>query len=146
MKVIFLTDVALVGKRYDIKDVSEGYARNFLLPKRLAEEARPASLARILKLKKDQEEKQKISEKKILESLEKLKKLVLKTKEKANESGSLFSGLSREKIVSLLQKEGVELPVEAIKLNEPIKAVGEFEVKIETNGKKAAFKLIVEKS
>jgi large subunit ribosomal protein L9 len=146
MKIVLLNDVSGVGQRFEVKDVSEGYAQNFLFPKRLAEPATAAALSRVEKMKKEREEKQKMNEAAIAESLKKIKSLVVKIKEKANEAGHLFSGLTAEKIASLLQKEGIELPANAIQLKEPIKAVGDHEIKVEISGKKAAFKLVVEKN
>ena len=146
MKVVLLTDVRGVGKRHDVKEVSEGYAQNFLFPKKLAEEAKSSVLAKVLQLKKQSAEKQKITDEKIFSGFQKIKNFVLKTKSKANEQGHLFSGISREQIVLLLQKEGIEMPLEAIKLDHPIKNIGEVEIKVEIQGKKGGFSLLVEEA
>ena len=108
MKVIFLNDVPGVGKRYDIKTVSDGYAANFLFPKNLALMANPQSLSKVEKMKKEWSEKQKISEEKINTSLVKLENFVLKIKEKANETGHLFAGIDEKRIAELLFKEGIQ--------------------------------------
>src|SRR3989344_5259299 len=131
MKVIFLNDVPGVGKRYDIKTVSDGYAANFLFPKNLALMANPQSLSKVKKMKKEWSDKQKVSEEKINASLTKLESFVLKIKEKANEAGHLFAGIDEKRIAELLFKEGIQFPVNSIKIDHPIKALGEFEVSVE---------------
>ena len=55
MKIILLKDIPKIGKKYDIKDLSDGYVRNFLLPKKLAEEATPNRIAKIEGMKAEQE-------------------------------------------------------------------------------------------
>jgi len=144
MKVILLTDLPGVGNRYDVKDVPPGYVNNFLLPKKLALVANPQALAKVEKLKKEWQEKQKLSEEKIKASLEKLKDFILKIKEKANEKGHLFSGIDQKKIAELLNKEGIFLPAEIIKLEEPIKTIGEYEIAVGEKGDK--LKLLIQSS
>jgi large subunit ribosomal protein L9 len=127
MKVVFLADVKNVGKRGDIKEVADGFARNFLFPKRLAEIATEASVARAKmekqkqteNAKKDLEETQTLAEK--LEG----KEIVISGKAK---DGKLFGGVTAKNIVKELKKEGIEIKENAIVLPETLKEIGEFEV------------------
>jgi large subunit ribosomal protein L9 len=130
MKVIFLKDVKNVAKAGEIKEVKEGYARNFLLKNGLAIEATEANLNN-LKRKKEQEaiaEKNKIEEAKNLSK--KLSNITLTLKRKAGEKGRLFGAITNTEIAEELEKMGLNIDKKLIELKNPIKEIGEYKIKV----------------
>ncbi|PJA86504.1 MAG: 50S ribosomal protein L9 [Candidatus Moranbacteria bacterium CG_4_9_14_3_um_filter_42_9] len=129
MKVILLQDIKSLGKKLDIKEVSDGYARNFLLPKKLAETATDNALKKI----KEQKEKMALAEEKNLENFQKVaeilqnKEIMIRAKEKG---GKLFGSILAKDIVKELGKENIEITEKAVALEKPIKATGKYKVKI----------------
>ena len=131
MKVILLQDVKSVGKKDQVVEVSDGYARNFILHKKLGLEATPQNLNN-LKL-------QKVNEAKVaLENLEKAKqfseeisKLKVVVTMKAGEGGRVFGSVSSKEIAEAAKKQhGIELDKKKIVLPEPIKGFGSYEVSV----------------
>lgn len=146
MKVIFLKDVPRVGKRHDVKEVNDGYAANFLFPRKLAEPATAKAVAELEKRRKNIEIEREVQEDLLLKNLEEIKGKVVHLAAKADEKGHLFSGIHKKELVGALHKEHhVEISEEFIDLEKPIKSIGEFEVPISIKGKKSSFKLTVEK-
>lgn len=131
MKVILLQDVKTLGKKDQIVEVSDGYARNFIFAKKLGLEATPANLNN-LKLQKNNEAK------KAKENLdnakafaEKLGELVVTVKIKAGEGGRVFGSVSSKEIAEEAKKQhNVEIEKKKIVLDEPIRAFGTFEVAV----------------
>ena len=136
MKVILLEDVKSLGKKGEIVNVSDGYARNFVIPKKLGVEANSANMNN-LKLQKANAEK--IAQ----EQLETAKELaeVLKTREvvlkmKSGEGGRAFGSVSSKEIASAAKTQcGLEIDKKKIQLPEPIKALGVYEVNIKLHTK-----------
>jgi large subunit ribosomal protein L9 len=146
MRVIFLKDVPRVGKRHDIKDVNDGYAMNFLLPRKLAEVATPRAVAQLEQRKKNVEIERDIQMDLLLKNLEEIKGKVLHMSGKTDEKGHLFSGIRPRDIVEAMKKEyHADIDEGAIKLQKPIKETGEFTIPIEIQGQKSSFKLVIEK-
>ncbi len=146
MKVIFLQDVQRVGKRHDVKEVNDGYALNFLFPKKLAEPATKASLASLEERKKEIAIERKVKDELLDKYLEDVKGKTLTIKAKADEKGHLFSGIRKEDISSAMEKEyRAAIGEEFIMLEKPLKELGEFEIPIEIKGRKSAFKLVIER-
>ena len=145
MKVILLKNIPKVGKKYDIKDLSSGYALNLLIPQGLAQISTPGVEKRIEQLKfKDLQEKQ-IQGELLLKSLDTIKNLKLTLKEKANEKGHLFAGVTKEMLISeILKMSRLNLDIGAIKLPKPIKEIGEHKVIVEAMGKEVEFTLNIE--
>ena len=142
MKIVLLSDVKNIGKCGDIKNVADGFARNFLFPKKLAEMATDAAI------KKAEASRQKQTEnaKKDLEITQNLaaqldgKEIVLCAKAK---SGKLFGSINAKNIIKELKKEKFDIKENSIIL-EPIKELGEYDFKIELeHGIKVSLKLIV---
>jgi large subunit ribosomal protein L9 len=131
MKVILLADIKGVGKKDQIINASDGYARNFLFPKNLAVEANNENLA---KLKSKNESKAFKKETEINESKElakKIEKIILKMPVKAGENGKIFGGVTSKEISESLKKEyKIEVDKKKIVLNETIKNVGTFTIDI----------------
>ena len=146
MKVIFLQDVPRVGKKYDIKEVNNGYAMNFLIPRKLAEPATPKTIDGLEKRKKNIEIEREVQEDLLMKNLEEIKGKVITIKVKADEKGHLFSKIHTKEIVEEMKKQNhADISEEFIVLEKPIKEVGEHEIPIEIGSKKSSFKLIVEK-
>ncbi len=146
MKIILLKDVPKVGKKYETKEVPDGYGRNFLLKRGLAEVATAGAIKRVEEIKKTAAVEKKIQEDLLMKNLEDLNGITITLKEKANEEGHLFAGIHKEEIISEIKKETrLDIIPEYIDLDKPIKKIGEFDIGISVNGKKAKFKLIVEK-
>src|SRR3989344_3292928 len=146
MKVIFLKDVPRVGKKYEVKEVNDGYAMNFLLPKKLAEPATAKALVNLETHKKEIQIEREVQESLLLKNLEEIKGKVLHIKARADDKGHLFSGIHNKEIVEAMHAEHhADIGEEFIALEKPIKEVGEFDVPIVIKGKKSSFKLVVEK-
>lgn len=145
MKVIFLQDVARVGKRHDIKEINDGYAINFLFPRKLAELATPRAVAELEKRKKNIEIEREVQEELLLKNLEEIRGKVVHLKAKADEKGHLFSKIHNKDIVDEMKREHhADINEEFIILEKPIKEIGEHDIPIVIKGKKSSFKLVIE--
>ena len=129
MKVILLENVKGVGKKDEIINANDGYARNFLLPKKLAVEANNQNLAK-LKSKQESNEHKKMTEKQEAEDLaKKLEKIILKIQVKAGENGKIFGGVTAKEIAEQLQKQhDFKVDKKKIDLKETIKQTGMFTI------------------
>ncbi|OGJ03772.1 50S ribosomal protein L9 [Candidatus Nomurabacteria bacterium RIFCSPLOWO2_12_FULL_46_14] len=146
MRVIFLQDVPRVGKRHDIKEVNDGYALNFLLPRRLAVLATSKAMIELEIRQKEVIIEREVQESLLLKNLEEIKGKTITIKAKADEKGHLFAQIHKKQIIDSMRSEyHAEISEEFIVLEKPIKEVGEFEIPISIKGKKSSFKLIVEK-
>jgi large subunit ribosomal protein L9 len=146
MKIIFLKDIPRVGRKYDIKDLPDGYAMNFLLPKGLAKVATPKAIAEVEIHKKEIVIEREVQESLLLKNLEEIKNKVILIKGKANEKGSLFSAIHKKEILEALHDQHhAEISEEFIILEKPIKEVGDFQIPIEVKGKKSSLRLVVER-
>ena len=136
MKVILQKDVKGLGKAGDIANASDGYARNYLIPKGLAVEASSGNLNTV-KQQKQAEEKRKAEELAEAEKLkERLEKLTVTIKAKSGEGGRLFGSITNKEIADMLKKQHqITLDKRKISLPEPIKDLGEtvVEVKVYPN-------------
>ena len=130
MKVIFLEDVKGKGKKGELKEVSEGYARNFLLPKKLAKEATTDNL-NTFKLQEKAKAAQIAREKaEAQENAKKLESILVKIPAKAGSNGKLFGAVTSKEISDALAKQhGMNIEKNKIVLSEPIKSYGAFDVK-----------------
>ena len=128
MKVILLENVKGVGKKDEIISANDGYARNFLLPKKLAE-ANNQNLAK-LKSKQEANAHKKMTEKQEAEELaKKLEKIILKIQVKAGENGKIFGGVTAKEISEKLQSEhNFKVDKKKIDLKETIKQTGMFNI------------------
>jgi large subunit ribosomal protein L9 len=143
MKVILLKDIKGIGKKFDIKEVKDGYGRNFLLARGLAEAATKDALNKLETRKKVQEaERQKLVEKLKLEA-KGLEETKLGFKMKVGEKGETFGSVSHKDIETELAKHGYKnLKIE---LEKPIKGISEHSVTIDLGeGIKAKIKIATE--
>ena len=130
MKVILQQDVKGQGKKGQMVEVSEGYARNFLLPKKLAIVATTDAINTMNlkeKARKAEEERQKALAREIVE---KLKSCTVKVTAKAGNGGRLFGAVTTKEISDALMKQyQIDIPKQKLVLDEPIKAFGTYHVK-----------------
>lgn len=147
MKVILLKDIKGIGKHYDIKDVNEGYAQNFLLPKGLAEPATEKALAKVQAhenaLRLNKETKRNSFEK----TLAKLRGQRIEIAAVSNEAGHLFSSIHEKDIVEAAHRTlGATIDLKMIQLPAPIKAIGEYTITVgDKEGKAPMTVAIVQK-
>lgn len=131
MKVILKADIKGVGKKDQIIEASDGYARNFLLPKNLAVEANSENMSK-LKSKNESKAYQREQEKEAaMKVADKLSKILLKMPVKAGENGKIFGGVSSKEIADSLEKEyQIKVDKKKIDLKETIKTLGVRTVEI----------------
>ncbi len=130
MKVIFLKDVKGQGKKGEVKDLSEGYVRNFLLPKGLAKEATEGNM-KTLEAKQRSEDKRKEQERIDAVALaERLNELTVKIKGKAGEGGRLFGAISSKQVIQELEDQfGIKVDKRKLEM-EAIRSLGVTQVKV----------------
>lgn len=146
MKIIFLQDVPRVGRKYDIKEVNDGYAMNFLFPNKKAVLATPKAVLEIERQKKEIIIEREVQEDLLMKNLEEIKNKIVTIKAKTDEKGHLFSAIHEKMIVEAMEKQyRAQIDEKFIVLEKQIKQVGEFEIPIVIKGKKSSFKLIIEK-
>jgi len=142
MKVILLTDVAKVGKKFDVKEVSSGYALNLLIPKGLARAATADAVKKVEKEKAEESARKKKTEETLINALESIKGMTLEMKKKANEKGHLFAAIHKDEVVSLLKdRAGVELHPENIVYDKQFKEAGEHAIEVKVGEKSIKIKL-----
>lgn len=125
MKVILKADIKGVGKKDEVINASDGYARNFLFPKNLAVEANTENMNK-LKAQKDANQFKKDTEKEEAKKLaEKLKKIMVTIKVKTGENGKIFGGVSAKEIAENLETQhNIKIDKKKIELKETIKTLG----------------------
>jgi large subunit ribosomal protein L9 len=128
MKIILLDDVTKVGRRGEVRDVSDGYARNFLIPKKLALSATAGNLKNLAHIKRQQDAKADRVKADADALRAKIEALVYEERRQASEEGKLFGSVTTQDIADFLGTRGVPMDRKRITLDEPIKALGEFSV------------------
>jgi len=146
MQIILQEDVEKLGTRGQLVEVAEGYARNFLLPRKLALEATPGNLKRLERMRAAFA-KQEATEKEAAQKLaELLTGVHLTLKRKAGENDQLFGSVTSGDISEALAAQGYNIEKRKISLTDPIKLVGEFDVPIKLHREvSASVKLAVQK-
>ncbi len=144
MKVIFLKDVKGQGKKGEVKEVSEGYAQNFLMPRGLV---RPATDGNVKTLEHQTaaEVKRKEKEKEEAQALgKKLEEMTVTVKAKAGEGGRLFGAITSKQVAEALEKAGVKIDKRKIEMQDPIRTLGVTQVPVKLHPEvKATFKVQV---
>ena len=131
MKVVFLADVKGVGKKDEIKEVSDGYARNFLFPKKLAKEANNQAVNEIKAKEASRQHKIEVERAEAKAIAEKLEKSTLKIVASAGADGRLYGSVTTKDIAEKLEKElGVSVDKRKITLADPIKSFGDFKADV----------------
>jgi len=142
--MILLKDVPGLGRRHEVKEVSPGYARNFLIPKKLAEFAGPSALARLEKDIAVSTAEGKVRDELLRKNMEELSGKTVTLIESANEEGHLYAGIHQKEISDAIKKElRLDIPAEFLTIDKPIKETGEFELSAKWGERGVNFKLVV---
>jgi len=130
LKVILKEDVIGLGKSGEVKQVKDGFARNFLLPKKLALEATGANLKQVEAESKKRAAQRALEKKKAQEVAERLNNFSVTITVEVNEDGKLYGSLTAQDIAKSISVEGVELDKKNIVLNAPIKELGIYDLDV----------------
>ncbi|PJE57665.1 MAG: 50S ribosomal protein L9 [Candidatus Portnoybacteria bacterium CG10_big_fil_rev_8_21_14_0_10_38_18] len=144
MKVILLQDIEDLGKKGDVKNVADGYARNFLFPRNLAKVATEEAIVELEKEKELEAQKAEEELKEIEDFVSKIDGLEFEIIEKVDESGKLYGSINEIRIAKIMKEKGFDIKKKQIKIPQPIKELGEFPVMILfDHGLEAEIKLII---
>lgn len=131
MKVILLDNIKGVGKKDEVINASDGYARNFLFPKNLAVEANAENMSKLKNKQDSAKHKKDVEKEKALEIVGKLKDITLTIKVKAGDNGRIFGGVTSKEISENLKSQyKIDVDKKKIVLNEAIKNLGVFNISI----------------
>jgi large subunit ribosomal protein L9 len=130
MKIILLEDVSKVGRRGEVRDVSDGYARNFLIPKKLALGATAGNLKNLEHIKKQANAKADRAKADADAVRAQIEALAYEERRQASEEGKLFGSVTSQDLVDFLGKHGVKVERRRVQLDEPIKTLGETSVPV----------------
>lgn len=147
MKVLLIKHLESLGRRGEIKNVAEGYARNFLLPGKFAVVANEVNEKKYAGMEKQIESKQTNKKLKTPEEIAaRLRTISIVLAEKADEVGTLFAGITRDKLAQLLAEKGVDLKTKQIELAEPIKKIGDYKIGVNISASfKSEFRISIKK-
>jgi len=144
MQIILQEDIEKLGSRGDVVAVKEGYARNFLLPRKLALEASPGNLKRLEKIRTTLAKRTATEREGAQKQAELLKDVTLNFVRKAGENDQLFGSVTASDIAEGLAAQGFQIDKRRIEVSEPIKVVGQYDVTAKlVHGVTAAFKVNV---
>jgi large subunit ribosomal protein L9 len=144
MKIILLKDIPKLGKKYEVKNASDGHAVNFLIPRGFAISATPENLRRFETEKAKYDGERKVHEALLADNLKTLEDTVLTISGKANEKGHLFAGLHQAEITAELAKQTrIQLDPSFIQLDHPIKEIGDHMIEVKGEGKSVKFKVVI---
>lgn len=145
MRIILLENVEDLGKKWEVKEVADGYARNFLIPKGFAKPATESEIEEAERRRAEEEERAKKELEAIEDIVSKLDGYELKVPMTVGEEGQLYEGVNEQKISMRLKEEGFDVSPKQIQLKEVIKEPGEFPVTLELDhGLEAEIRVIVE--
>jgi large subunit ribosomal protein L9 len=130
MKIILLDDVPALGRRGEVRDVADGYARNYLLPQKLALNATPANLKNLESIKARQESRANKLKADAEVQAQRIEALHMTERRQASDESRLFGSVGRADVAAFLTQNGLEVERRRIALDEPIKSLGEFTVPI----------------
>ena len=144
MKIILLKDIPKLGKKYEVKNASDGHAVNFLIPRGLAISATPENLRRFETEKAKYDGEKKVHEALLADNIKALEDTVLTISGKASDKGHLFAALHKEAIAVELEKQArIQLDPSFIQLDHPIKEIGEHMIEVKGEGKSVKFKVVI---
>lgn len=131
MKIILLKDVKNVGKKDQVKEVSDGYAANFLIPKGLAMACNKANTAKLQKEKEEQAYQDSLQKLEAQSLAEKLARTTLEFALKTGKEGNTFGQISTKQIAAALEKEGIHVDKRKIMMDVPVDSLGTTMVKVD---------------
>jgi len=130
MKIILMDDVPSLGRRGDVREVSDGYARNYLLPQKLALHATAANLKNLEAIKARQDAAATKLTAQAQEQARAIEALHFTQARQASDEGRLFGSVGKADLAAFLSQHGIEVERRRIALDEPIKTLGEFSVPV----------------
>jgi len=130
MKIILMDDVPALGRRGEVRDVSDGYARNYLLPHKLALHATAANLKNLEQIKASQDAAAAKLTAQAQEQARAIEALHFAQARQASDEGRLFGSIGKADIAAFLSQHGVEVERRRIAMDEPIKSLGDFTVPV----------------
>ncbi|MET0849872.1 MAG: 50S ribosomal protein L9 [Candidatus Rokuibacteriota bacterium] len=134
MKIILLDDVPKLGRRGEVRDVSDGYARNYLLPQKLALNATAGNMRNLESIKASQEGRAARLRSDAEGQSQRIEALTYVENRSASDEGRLFGSVGRADLAAFLSGHGIVIERRRIMLDEPIKSLGEFSVPIRLHG------------
>jgi large subunit ribosomal protein L9 len=134
MKIILMDDVPTLGRRGEVRDVSDGYARNFLLPQKLALHATAANMKNLAQIKANQDAQAAKLRADAQSQAQAIEALHFGQRRQASDEGRLFGSVGRADLAAFLSQHGIEIERRRIGLDEPIKSLGEFSVPVRLHG------------
>lgn len=144
MKIVLLKDIPGVGQKNDIKSVSDGYALNFLIPRKLAVAGTPQTMAHAERQKSEQAAERKIQADLLAKNFKSVEGVTVELVGKASEKGHLFASVHAKDIIAALKEQkGIDLPAEFLELPQAIKSIGEHQIAVKADGKTGSITLIV---
>ncbi|MGQ9462935.1 MAG: 50S ribosomal protein L9 [Candidatus Fervidibacter sp.] len=131
MKVVLMQDIPKLGMKFQVVEVSDGYARNYLIPRRLAQPVTPALLKEIEKRRQQEQQKERKALERSQELAQKLANIVVEIPVPAGEGGRLYHAVSAHEIaLHLKQQHGIEIDRDQVLLEEPLRSLGVHTVPI----------------
>lgn len=144
MRVLLLRDVPKVGKKGDVKEIADGYARNFLFPRKFAEPATEASVARVAQERSRAHAMEAMRVELLEKTLSELSEKAIALSARANENGHLFASIGKDEIVTAVRAQaGTELSEKHLDLPQPIKTVGTFTIPVAVGKVKGVVNLVI---
>jgi len=128
MKIILTTNIKKLGKIGDLVNVKDGYARNFLLPKKMALRENKKNLDYYEKIKEEIKIKENNKLDLAKKTIEDIKKLNIHFNKEADEKGQLYGAISKNEIINLLKENDIKIHSDDIIISEPIRSIGEHEI------------------
>ena len=145
MKVLLIKDVPNLGKAGEVKEVKDGYGKNFLIARGFAKLATPDVIAKWEREQKERAQKEAQEIKELKKTKEKIESLKLVIKHKAGANGALFGAITNKEVAEELKKHGIKIDKKHIEIHPPIKQAGEYEIDIKLgHGIHAKLDLLVE--
>ncbi len=147
MKVVLLRHIRGLGKKGDVVNVSDGYARNSLIPKKIASPATDSLIKQLKQRQKAEEEKMKREEEKIFSFFKLIEGRVIEIEEKANEKGKLYHSFSKKDLIQIIkEKYLIRFPLERLFLRDfSLKEIGDHPITLSFKGKKIEFVFRIKK-
>jgi large subunit ribosomal protein L9 len=130
MKIILLDDVGTLGRRGEVREVSDGYARNFLIPQKHALTATPGNLKNLAQIKSQQEAKASRIKAEAESLRARIEAVVCEERRQASEEGKLFGSVTTQDLADFLARQNIQIEKRRILVEEPIKGLGEFVVPV----------------
>lgn len=144
MKVILLRDVPKIGKKFEVKEVSEGYAQNFLFPKKYAEIATANKVAKLEEQKLASTASLNLQHELFVKTIASLDGIAITLVARANDKGHLYEGIHKDEVLkAILDEKGIRLSPEHVALKEPIKAVGTHQIVVGTKDAEATMSVVI---